>query len=988
MNPNVDRTQMVQTRSGSSEPQEYEPHTRLFTRAKISSGVVDTTETVKSKKKSNGKEKKSKEKKDKKKKVSINNIDDSTRTAYIEWSHFLRRLTSHDEAITHVSQCRPKMNINLPSHMEDIFFEEYEKARKAGLRVGIAEKLRGNIPVLIDIDWRFSKTIGIDRKYTLKQLKGFVKCVRDAICHLYNEVPDNALYSLILEKGETMREYDDKMYKDGWHIHFPFCYINNMEQRTELRKHVLKLLNERAVLKDLISISSNTLEDAYDAKCLSGYWLLYGSCKETDTTTWKVRHCFDYRGKKTSLDRIFPEFKPEQLPQILSVTRDDRPILQMKDEFKQEKTNMKIITRKEPLTNKQLKDIRPTLKEAESYLKLLNKERWDEYYSWIEMGWIIHNISHASDEGLSLWKKYSSISDKYDENKCDNEWTRMKFTGLGIGTLKWYARKDNEKKYKKLSSKKSGNTIMSLTSNNSYDIAKYIFNLYQDRFACVDIKKDIWYEFRGHRWHLTDSGCGLEMLLPEDVSSNIQEKIQEFSGKETQQDIVDKLRAVIKKLKNSNQRAPIMRDMRRLFYQEDFMQKLDSNKDLLCCNNGVYDIENDHFRDGRPTDRISFCTGITYDKSITWEDPRVKQIHNYLKKVFPNQNNRNFFVRWVSRCIRGGNFDKIFLVWIGVGDNAKSITSNLLEATFGTGEFGYMIKFPIDTLIGGYAKSNSTTSDLARMHGKRIGGFQEPPQSSHINVSKIKELTGGDPIYTRELFQKGRETQPDLKFFLQCNHAPKAPSYDKAYYNRLRILKFEATFDDDAPIDENEQWRDKHFPKDPNFKSYLPYLAPAFLWLLIQEYRKTKKQPLVPPLEVEQETRKYRKNNDAVYQFVDQYIVEDKSNSDIRKGVSIREFYQQYKAWFRENFPGSRVQDNADVLEDLMLRWGRPNIYKGVHRWMYRRFRDDNDDQDDDMVNDKKDNKSCPTNPTATDDEISVYTMDAHDDKLPIHLDN
>ena len=39
---------------------------------------------------------------------------------------------------------------------------------------------------------------------------------------------------------------------------------------------------------------------------------------------------------------------------------------------------------------------------------------------------------------------------------------------------------------------------------------------------------------------------------------------------------------------------------------------IDENRNLLCCNNGVYDFKNEIFREGYPDDYLSLCTDINY----------------------------------------------------------------------------------------------------------------------------------------------------------------------------------------------------------------------------------------------------------------------------------------------------------------------------------------------------------------------------------------
>lgn len=916
--------------------------------------------------------------------------ESSLKDSYRRWCNFLYRWKSHDNAKTHVSQVKPKMSLNISIRVMDEFYKEYRLARKAGITTGIAEIQHSYMPLIIDFDWRFEEAYGEKRKYNLKHIKLLIECIKDSVMNLYSEVSKEALTCLILEKGDVMRLQEGetkKVYKDGWHLHFPFCKINNMQQRSELRKEVINLIYTRKIFEDLDNKSLNTIENAYDSNVPNVTWLLYGSRKVSDNHSWVVTHCLDHKGNSITAQDVFGvDFKREDMVKKLSVNIPDIVPLNLKKEYTYE--DIIVIQPKIKLDSKDIKMLKPTLKEVDQLLKIIKPERWSEYQSWIELGICIYNVAKGSTGGLELWRKYSQTSDKYKEGECEKIWESSLYEGTkGMGTIKWIAKQDDEKRYLRLHNKRRDNSFYNMLSLDTYDIAKFIKGQYEGRFVCVNIKSDKWYEFINHKWKTSDSGVGLEMLLPEEIVHLIRQKMNVFMGNEKEkEDELTKIHgqslAVIKKLKNVNHRSLIMKELRRMFYDPDFYQRLDTNKDLFCFTNGVYDLKNIYFREGRPTDYISLCCNIAYDNTIDWGDNQVKFLKNYLNQVFPNINNRKFFMRWAASCLKGGNIDKLFIVWIGPGDGGKSTTSELLEACFDE----YMIKFPIDTLIGGYAKSNSTNSDIAQMHGKRIGGFQEPPQHSFMNISKIKDLSGGDSTYTREVFEKGRKTRPDVKLFLQCNHAPKAPSYDKAYYNRLRLLPFESCFTDEAPTNKSDQWKEKKFPKNRNFRSFLPSLAPAFMWMLIEEFKSYDKDGLLAPNEVIKATDEYRFSNDAMYQYISQTLIEmeEPEENTNKSGITIKDIYSSYKLWFREMFPGTRIQDISEIKEDLELRWGRPLNYKGNFKWNNWRWRTDDDDDEGKEIDDMKSRDTKDSYLMhMEDDDLSIYTNNGEEDEIP-----
>ena len=49
--------------------------------------------------------------------------------------------------------------------------------------------------------------------------------------------------------------------------------------------------------------------------------------------------------------------------------------------------------------------------------------------------------------------------------------------------------------------------------------------IFKDRFICVSISKNIWYEFRDHRWVENDSGNSLRMAISKELHSVFVKKL-------------------------------------------------------------------------------------------------------------------------------------------------------------------------------------------------------------------------------------------------------------------------------------------------------------------------------------------------------------------------------------------------------------------------------------------------------------------------------
>jgi P4 family phage/plasmid primase-like protien len=105
------------------------------------------------------------------------------------------------------------------------------------------------------------------------------------------------------------------------------------------------------------------------------------------------------------------------------------------------------------------KNLNFTISEIESLLDMLNINKCDNYTNWINVGLCLHNINNKY---LLLWEKWSQISNKYEDGKCEDNWNKFKKdkNGLTIGSLLYWAKNDNPNKYEKFIQKKKFGTLV------------------------------------------------------------------------------------------------------------------------------------------------------------------------------------------------------------------------------------------------------------------------------------------------------------------------------------------------------------------------------------------------------------------------------------------------------------------------------------------------------------------------------------------------
>jgi phage/plasmid-associated DNA primase len=537
-------------------------------------------------------------------------------------------------------------------------------------------------------------------------------------------------------------------------------------------------------------------------------------------------------------------------------------------------------------------------------------------------------------------------------------------------------------------------------SVNEYDIAKVLHKMYSDRFACVDAKRDQWFEFRDHRWHEMDDGIPIKNIIPEDLYRKYLEfnadlgvrraelsreaKEQNDQKKEAEAELIGKYQEncmkILSKLKKKATMEQIIYHCKRLFHYPHFLKLRDENRKLFACNNGVIDKELLIFRPGVPDDYITFNNGLDF-VMMNDDDDDMLYLDEVLQKIHPDPDKYEYFLDFCCSIMFDGNINKLFFIATGKGNTGKSTEFAILEEMLGCGELGYMGKFPRESLIKNKGVSGSSARpELSRVRGKRFMATQELAKTEELNIGFIKEITGNDSFFARTLFEKGAEIKPQFTLGMQCNELPSFPGHDAPTVNRMRILEHEAEFilpNDPkgrvVPDDPEEQKRLKMFAADLTIRDRYTDLARALLCKCFKRLPKYVKDGIKTPACVLTATEIYRKRNDVHQRFYDQ-VIDKISEEEVSRETFIKhnELVAAFNKWYTEQFSGygkdKDILSSENIKHELSKKMGiiknlehgdAYGLYDNGKRalWYgYRILEDDDDDKADleDMMKAKK----------------------------------
>lgn len=597
---------------------------------------------------------------------------------------------------------------------------------------------------------------------------------------------------------------------------------------------------------------------------------------------------------------------------------------------------------------------------AERMIPLMETSRFFREAFWLDIGKALYVSDEGGENGLRSWIHHTEralngvtkIPDfmltaddlaKPGERAlgsvaetCRGLYYTFGTSAITVRTLAWYAREDSPERYATWHRDWCMSSMEQALSGYHTDVAIALHRVYWLDFVYCPIGTGKWFQFKNHRWVEMNQGIELRKAISKDfmkrfehcrmvLSRQIHDSNDEaFKG--NGEITIKKITDLIRKLKTVSFKSSIMTESCEHFVNNQFISLLDTNPELTGVINGVLEVSGHYvqFRKTKPEDYISMCTNTIYHENYTWNHPLVLKCMKWFSQVFAiDRTLLHHFLKFAASCLKGRNSDKIFPVFTGEGDNSKSMIVKLFEATFNS----YCIKFDIANVTGRNANAAGPTPQLARAKATRIAFMDEPEDDVPMNKGVIKRWVGGDSFFSRMLNENGGDTAVTFKLVLTCNKVPIIPNADKAIKNRTRLFPFLSTWlKEGYPEDEAEQLRQRRFKMNPFFERDIPVMAPAFLWIMTQYYPYYSTEGLPDPTIVTETTQAYWRDNDVYAQFAADTIQEVYMENGDRDGgarVTLSEIYAEFKTWFRDAFPGTKVPERKIVKEELETRWGR-----------------------------------------------------------------
>ena len=212
---------------------------------------------------------------------------------------------------------------------------------------------------------------------------------------------------------------------------------------------------------------------------------------------------------------------------------------------------------------------------------------------------------------------------------------------------------------------------------------------------------------------------------------------------------------------------------------------------------------------------------------------------------------RLFLQRVAGYSLTGSTKEHALFFAYGTGGNGKGVFLNTLSAILAD----YAAVAPMEAFLATNVERHPT--DLAGLRGARLVTSQETEEGRRWAESKIKALTGGDPITARFMRQDFFTYQPAFKLVIAGNHKPALRGVDEAIRRRFHLIPFVVTFADpdrDLPEKLKAEW--------PGILQWM--IAGCLAW---------QRDGLNPPAIVRSATETYLSEEDALAKWIEDCCV-------------------------------------------------------------------------------------------------------------------
>lgn len=413
--------------------------------------------------------------------------------------------------------------------------------------------------------------------------------------------------------------------------------------------------------------------------------------------------------------------------------------------------------------------------------------------------------------------------------------------------------------------------------------------------------REKWYFYNGKIWTQDQEGK-VKTMADEVIEKMKSEKI--FIPEDSDEEEAKKLfRKHIKSTRNSTGKTNMIKESQHLLPIQ--LETFDNDLHLFNVQNGYLNLREGHLYEHDKDKYFTRISNVEFtDKADCpmWED--------FLQQIFDGDTELiEYIQRAVGYSLSGSTEEQMMFILYGNGRNGKSVFLDVINELFGT----YSTNISAQSIMV-KQQSGGANPDIAKLAGARLVTTTESNEGVRFDEGLIKQLTGGDRVTARFLYEDEFEFTPQFKLWMATNHKPLIRGTDDGIWRRMGIIPF------NVQIPEHKV--------DKKLTHKLRREINAILNWAVLGYLKWQQDGLREPEIIKTQRAEYRVEMDSIEAFIQDCCVVDAFSN-----VRAKEFYQAYRDWASDN--GQYLMSNTKFGREMAKKYTKRKsdgviVYGGI----------------------------------------------------------
>ena len=430
------------------------------------------------------------------------------------------------------------------------------------------------------------------------------------------------------------------------------------------------------------------------------------------------------------------------------------------------------------------------------------------------------------------------------------------------------------------------------------NVRRFVNQHHERLRAIISKRSNPWYMWVGTHWEPDHTGEAMRLAkqtvrsihLEADRASD-EEKRALLQAHAYRSEGAERIRAIVDLAKTEPEIA----------IRED---QLDRDRWLFNVQNGTIDLSSGKLLRHKKSDYITKLSPVEFQKNA--EAPRWQA---FLYDIFAGDDALIGFIRRaIGYTLTGDIREHALFFCYGQGRNGKSTFLEVIRELMSD----YSIQSDFATFQS--TRNEGPRHDLARMRGARLVTAIEAHGDRSFDSTVLKQMTGGDTVTARNLYESSFEFRPQFKLWLAANHLPLVREQTEAFWSRILMVPFTVVI----PAHKRKKNLGRQLVKE----------LPGILNWALEGCAEWRKNGLMAPDTVRKAIHDYKDEYDVLSEFF-----EERCKLDRHEWTTRAALYQAFVDWWNETRgrnPLSHTAFNRLLSERTDIR---PRKREGIRGW-------------------------------------------------------